>query len=119
MSGPAPAVKPEHWAVDAGDDDVARLDVPADASRERRFVVSFSFVVGHLHRGEAWHEMRVLVNGAQEWLRREPTHDGERDSLDTSFRRSVPIGEALRLNASTRVAGARRVSLRISAEEEA
>jgi hypothetical protein len=105
--------------MDAGDDDVAHLDVPADAYRERRFVVSCSFVVAHLHRGDAWHEMRVLVNGVQEWQRREPTHDGARDSLDMSFRRRVPVGEPLRLNASTRVAGARRVSLRISAEEEA
>lgn len=41
---------PEHWSVDAGGADVAGLDM-------------------HLQRGEAWHELRVLVNGVQEWCR--------------------------------------------------
>jgi hypothetical protein len=114
-----PSPRPELWEEDAGEADVAQLEVPADAERERRFVLSCSFTVSHAQRGEAWHELRVLVNGLQEWSRREPTHTGEHDSLDVSFRRTVPVGEALRLNATTRVAGARRLGLKLSAEEEA
>jgi len=113
-----PASQPERWSVDAGSDDVARLDIPGHLERERRFEVSCSFTVSRVGGGDAWHELRLLVNGVQEWSRRLPTHEGEHDSLDFRFQRSVPVGEPLRLTATTAVKGVRRISLRLSAEEE-
>jgi len=112
-----PAAQPERWSVDAGSADVARLDIPGHAERERRFEVSCSFLVAYAG-GEAWHELRLLVNGVHEWSRRVPTHEGAHDSLDFRLRRSVPVGEPLRLTATTAVKGARRIGLRLSAEEE-
>jgi hypothetical protein len=113
-----PASQPERWQVDAGAADVARLDIPGHAERERRFEVSCSFFVAHAGGGEAWHELRLLVNGVHEWSRRVPTHEGRQDSLDFRFQRVVPVGEPLRLTATTAVKGARRISLQLSAEEE-
>jgi len=107
----------EHWAEDAGDGDVAQLDIPPHASRERRFEIFCSFSVAHRSGGEAFHGMRVLVNGAQEWARRVETHAGA-DSLDVRLRRTVPVGEPLRLTARTEVQGAQRVRLAITADED-
>jgi hypothetical protein len=58
------------------------------------------------------------VNGAQEWQRREDTQPGGRDSLDYRFRRRLPAGEPLRLVVSTDLHAARRVGLRITADED-
>ena len=107
----------EHWAGDAGDADVAQLDIPPHASRERRFEIFCSFSVAHRSGGEASHGLRVLINGAQEWARRVGTHPGT-DSLDVRLRRTVPVGEPLRLTARTEVHGARRLRLTLTADEE-
>ena len=117
---PAPdTLKPERWIADAGEASVAQLDIPPDALRERRFEVFCSLSVARAGPGdEAWHEMHVLVNGLHEWLRREATHADGRDSLDYSFRRSVPPGQALRVSATTELHRARQLGLRITAEEE-
>ena len=40
------------------------------------------------------------------------------DSLDVRLRKTVPVGEPLRLTARTEVQGVRRVSLKITADEE-
>lgn len=109
---------PEHWEADAGDGDVAQLIIPDDPQRDRRFEIFCSFSVDSGGRDGAWHAMRVLVNGAQEWQRREDTQAGGRDSLDYRFRRNLPAGEPLRLVASTEVQGARRLGLRITADED-
>lgn len=109
---------PEHWAEDAGDGDAAHLDIPPHATRERRFEVFCSFEVANpLGSDDAAHGLRVLVNGAQEWTRRVATHAGS-DSLDVRLRKTVPVGEPLRLTARTEVQGVRRVSLKITADEE-
>ena len=114
----AAAELPEHWAEDAGDGDAAQLDIPPHATRERRFEVFCSFEVANpLGGDEAAHGLRVLVNGAQEWARRVATHAGS-DSLDVRLRRTVPVGEPLRLTARTEVQGVRRVRLKITADEE-
>jgi hypothetical protein len=112
--------RPERWAVDAGARDVAQLTVPPDAKRDRVFEL---FCCLHVRtapgRDDAWHSLRLLVNGAQEWSRRVPTDAGGRDSLDYRFRRVVPSGEALRVVATTELHGAVCVKLAITAEEDA
>jgi hypothetical protein len=110
---------PERWSVDAGGAEVAHLDIPAHATRQRTFEIDCRFVVMHRGAGPAWHAMRVLVDGAQEWSRRVPTHDGDHDSLDLRFRRTVPVGRPLRVTATGEAGGATRLALAISAEEDA
>jgi hypothetical protein len=112
---PAP---PEHWEADAAEGDVAQLHIPDDPLRERRFEIFCSFSVDGGGREGAWHALRVLVNGAQQWQRREDTQPGGRDSLDYRFRYVLPAGEPLRVVASTRVQLARRLRLLITADED-
>jgi hypothetical protein len=111
---------PEHWTVDAGESDVAQLDIPPDARRDRRFEISCHFTVS-LSRDAtpdaAWHALTLRVNGVQAWSRRIDTSPGG-DSLDYRFRRTVEAGERLRLVATTQVHRALRRGLVISAEEE-
>ena len=110
---------PERWSASAGARDVARLDIPADAQRERTFEIFCRLVVSNkAGRTDATHAMRVLVDGALEWSRSMPTHADGEDSLDLRLRRSVPVGRPLRLTATCELRGAQRVSLSISAEEE-
>ncbi len=94
------------------------MSIPPDAERDRSFEVFCSLSVVRSDGDDAWHEMRVLVNGTQEWLRREATHEGCRDSLDYRFRRHVSLGEPLRVTASSEVHRARRVELSITADED-
>lgn len=110
--------RPEHWELDAGDHDVAQLDIPPDPLRDRRFEVSCSFLVTlpEAH-DDAWHAMTLRVDGVQAWSRRIATSPGG-DSLDYRFRRTVEAGERLRLVATTEVKRAQRRRLVISAEEE-
>ena len=108
----------ERWSVEARDGEVAHLDIPADAGRERNFEIFCSFAVMHRDAGDAWHGLRVLVDGAHEWARRVPTDTGARDTLDLRFRRAVPPGRALRVSAIGEVEGAAPLSLSISAEED-
>ncbi|MEO7337670.1 MAG: hypothetical protein ABIV63_13915 [Caldimonas sp.] len=116
--GRDPAPARERWSVRNERSDVARLDIPAHASRERHFEVFCSLLVGHPGSGEAHHALRVLVDGAQEWSRRVATDAGGRDTLDVRFRRSVPEGRALRLTAIASLERAIPLALSISAEEE-
>ena len=115
-TGPG-AARGEHWSV-AALGDAARLDIPADARRERRFEIYCCFTVVHPGTGEAWHALRVLVDGRQEWARRIPTDPGGRDTLELRLHRSVPAGRALRLAALGSTERARPVRLSIDAEEE-
>lgn len=109
---------PERWRVDAGDRAIARLDVPPHASRERVFEIDVRFVVRAGAGRSPQHGLRVLVNGAQEWARRVPTaRDGE-DSLEWRQRRSVPVGQPLRIQALGDVQQALRLRLVVSAVEE-
>jgi hypothetical protein len=115
---PTPSTHPEHWSASAGTRDVARLDIPPDAHRDRTFEVFVSLAVhNRAERPGATHALRVLVNGALEWQRTVPTHPGPGDTLDLRLKRVVPLGQALRLTATSEVAGAVRISLKISADE--
>jgi hypothetical protein len=115
---PGAPARRERWSASAPRGDVARLDIPADASRARRFEIFCSLAVAHPGAGEAWHALRVLVDGAQEWSRRIATDPGGRDTLDLRFRREVPVGRALRLTAIAEVGRAVPLALSVSAEEE-
>ena len=109
----------ERWTADSGTRDAAKLDIPADAQRERRFEIFCHLVVANkAHRADATHGLRVLVDGALEWARGVPTQLDDQDSLDLRLYRSVPVGRPLRVTATCELRGAQRVSLRISAEEE-
>jgi len=115
---PAPSTRPEHWSASAGTRDVARLDIPPDAQRDRTFEVFVTLAVqNRAERPGATHALRVLVNGALEWQRTVPTHPGPGDTLDLRLTRVVPLGQPLRLTATSEVVGAQRVSLKISADE--
>jgi hypothetical protein len=111
----------EHWEVDAGDADIATLDIPPGIGRARRFRIDVRFVVrGPAGSAAAWHAMTVEANGQREWQRRIATHgDGETDSLDYAFSAEVPPGSALRVRALTQVhAAVLRRRLRIEATEQ-
>ncbi|WP_157266826.1 hypothetical protein [Azohydromonas aeria] len=108
----------ERWSLDAGGADVARLDIPADAQRERVFELDCRFVVRRRAGvDDAWHELRISVDGALRWSRRVDSAEGS-DSLDYRFNLRVPPGQPLRLLATTAVQGVQRVSLAWEALEE-
>ena len=114
-------MRPEQWSADSGHRDVARLDIPADALRDRTFEIFFRLVVANKPaRADATHALRVLVDGAFEWSRKESTHVDGNDSLDLRLRRTVIAGRPLRLVASCELrGGSTRSSLTIVADEEA
>lgn len=112
---------PEHWLVDAGDADIATLDIPPAIARVRRFLVDVRFVVRCPagDAGEAWHALTVEFDGRREWSRQIPTHNpGQTDSLDWQRDVEIPAGEGLRVRATTRTRGALRQQLRIEAQEQ-
>ena len=112
-------MKPEHWSAESGHRDVVKLDIPADALRERRFEIFVRLVVANPGgRTDATHALRVLVDGALEWSRSAATQADGSDSLDLRLRRSVPPGRPLRVSASCELRGAQRVRLSIDADEE-
>jgi hypothetical protein len=112
---------PERWSVAAGDAAQARLRIPADAQRERRFEIAVAMTVRLPADGNparAWHQLTVHADGRQQWQRRAPTHNpGEFDGLDVRFRQTVPVGRELVITAAVATEGARRRSLDIEAEE--
>jgi hypothetical protein len=117
----APMIRtaPERWSVDAGDADVAVLDVPPALGRMRRFEVDVRTVVRcPKPTGNAWHALAVEIDGRQHWSRRIATSNpGQTDSLDYHCRVEVPEGAGLRVRALARVHGSRRERLSIEVEE--
>jgi hypothetical protein len=113
------ASAPEQWRLDAGDADVAVLNIPPVSGRMRRFEVDVSFVVRAPDDvGAAWHELAVELDGRKQWSRRIGTSNpGEQDGLDYHVRVSVAAGAALRVRALTKVRGAVRQRLLIEAVE--
>ena len=111
--------RPERWALDAGDAALATLHIPADAARERTFEIGCAMTVRlPADSREAWHRMGVQANGSQQWSRQIATSNpGSFDGLDYRFRRTVPVGESLRITVTVECRGARRRSLVIEADE--
>ncbi|AKJ29353.1 hypothetical protein [Caldimonas brevitalea] len=119
MSAPLPPRRAERWVAEAGTADVATLDIPADAHHDRIFEISCRYVVAHRGGADAWHSLRIDVDGRQEWSRRLATENpGSTDSLDYRFRRLVPAGQPLRVTAKTGAHGVSRLELLIEADEE-
>lgn len=109
--------RPERWRLDAGDGAVAALLVPPHATRERRFEISCSMSVRRSDAvAPAWHQLRIVADGLQQWHRRVDTHPGL-DGLDYRFERTVPPGLALRIGAEVSCSGATRRSLLIEVDE--
>ena len=114
-----PPATPERWLLDAGDAAEAVLLIPPDARRERRFEIACALTVrcGN-DLDNAWHELVVLANGAQQWRRRIASNNaGSVDGLDYRFSRTLAPGEALRLVLRCAVRGVRRQRLLIEADE--
>lgn len=114
-----PSPSPERWHLDAGDNALATLRIPADAQRERRFEIACAMTVRVPDDAHgAWHEMSVVANGAQQWKRRIASQNaGSTDGLDYRFARSVPVGQALVLKVAVACRGAQRRSLVVEADE--
>lgn len=111
----------EHWRVDAGDADVALLDIPPALARDRAFHIELQFVVRTPEApADAWLALTVELDGARAWQRRVPAVcAGQTDTLDFHCRRVVPEGRPLRVRALTQVGGgARRHALRLEATEQ-
>lgn len=114
------ATRSERWSTDAGDADIATLDVPPALARERRFLVDVRFVVACPEpKADAWHALTVELDGRRDWSRQIPTSNpGQTDSLDYQREVELPAGVALRIRALTRVGRSVRRQLRIDAEEQ-
>lgn len=110
---------PERWSVRAGDAALARLDIPADSKRERRFEIAVAMSVRALDGSSApWHELRVYADGKLQWQRRIATvQPAPFDGLDYRFQCTVAVARSLRLSAIAECGGARRLQLQIEAEE--
>jgi len=115
----APEPHAERWLVEEDEREVALLDIPPHAERERRFEVSCTLEVKpRAGQADAWHALRVLVDGALQWQRQVPTHPEGADTLDVRFVKRVPVGQPLRLLAVGEVQGAIRQRITLQAEEE-
>lgn len=112
--------RPERWQLDAADAALATLLIPPHARRERVFEISCSMSVRVPQDAgdQAWHQLTVQANGARQWQRRVTSRNpGQEDGLDFRFRRTVPVGEALKLVVAVEVRGVRRQRLQLEAEE--
>ncbi len=114
-----PTQQPETWQTDAGPDPVAVLSIPGLLSRARVFDIDVTLWVDvPTDAGGAWHELRVELDGQQQWSRRIPSHNpGETDSLEYHQRVRLETGPALRVRAVAKVKGSRVRQLLIEARE--
>ncbi len=119
MQDPLLNQTPEHWSADSGHRDVVKLDIPADAARERHFEIYVRLVATNkAARRGASHMLKVWVDGALEWSRSAPIPVDSTDTLELRLRRVVPVGRPLRLSASCELRGAQRGALTITADED-
>jgi hypothetical protein len=111
--------RPERWLASGGDSTSLKLDIPAALQRERTFEIACLMRVKAIDGAQApWHGLRVLANGELQWSRRIATeHPAPFDGLEYRFRRSVPPGRVLRLQADSECGETRRLALTIEAEE--
>jgi hypothetical protein len=121
MSQMAAASRPEHWRADSAGDSMVVLDIPASLSRHRDFDIDVTLVVNVPEDAtQAWHELRLEVDGRQQWSRRIASScPGQTDGLDYHCRIHLPAERALRVRALAFRRGASVSSLFIEAKEEA
>ncbi len=111
--------RPERWTLSAADAATATLTIPPDALRDRQFEIACAITVAVPEdASQAWHQMTVQANGAQQWRRRlDSQNPGSWDGLDYRFRRVVAVGQSLRITVAVACAGALRRTLTIEADE--
>jgi hypothetical protein len=109
----------ERWNTDAGDADIATLNIPP-ALRARRFHVDVQFVVRcPADASDPWHAMTVEFDGRRVWSRQIGTSNpSQTDTLEYHRQVEVPAGAGLRIRAATRVHAALRQRLHIEAAED-
>lgn len=112
--------QPETWRCDAGGHTVAVLDIPGSLDRSRTFDLDVTLLVRTpLDHPEPWHELKVEIDGRQQWQRRIPSHSpGQTDGLDYHCRVPLESGRALRVRALAAVGGSRVERLLIEARED-
>jgi hypothetical protein len=117
---PDPTAQPETWQTDAGSDPVAVLTIPGLLSRARVFDIDVTLWVDVPPDATgAWHELRVELDGQQQWCRRIPSHNpGETDGLEYHQRVRLETEQALRVRAVAKVKGSRVRRLLLEAQEE-
>jgi hypothetical protein len=115
-----PTHQPETWQTDAGSEPVAVLIIPGLLSRARVFDIDVTLWVDvPTDSASAWHELRVELDGQQQWSRRIPSHNpGETDSLEYHQRVSLEAEQTLRVRAVAKVKGSRIRRLLVEARED-
>ncbi|MDP2220951.1 MAG: hypothetical protein Q8K34_12215 [Hydrogenophaga sp.] len=110
----------ELWRCDAGSTTVAVLDIPGALDRHRTFDIDVTLVVRvPAESAPAWHELRVELDGQQQWQRRTASHSpGQTDGLDYHCRMRLETGRSLRIRATAAVDGSRVQQLCIEARED-
>jgi hypothetical protein len=114
----SPALRAERWRADGGDAPSLRLHIPAVLHHERTYEIACLMrVQAHADARAPWHALRVLADGELQWSRRIGTdHPAPFDGLEYRFRRTVPAGRALDVQAYADCGQARRLALTIEAE---
>jgi len=109
----------ELWRCDAGSATVAVLDIPGALDRRRTFDIDVTLVVRvPAEAVQPWHELRVELDGQQQWQRRLGSHSpGHTDGLDYHCRIQLETGRSLRVRAAAAVGGCRVQQLCIEAQE--
>lgn len=110
---------PELWRCDAGSATVAVLNIPGALDRRRSFDIDVTLVVRvPADAAQPWHELRVELDGQQQWQRRIGSHSpGHTDGLDYHCRIQLETGRSLRVRAVAAVGGCRVQQLCIEAQE--
>ena len=110
----------ELWHCDVGSANVAVVDIPGALDRRRTFDIDVTLVVRvPAEAAEPWHELRVELDGKQQWLRRIASHSpGHTDGLDYHCRVQLETGRSLRIRAAAGVKGSSVQQLCIEARED-
>jgi len=109
----------ELWRCDAGSATVAVVDIPGALDRRRTFDIDVTLVVRvPAEAEEPWHELRVELDGQQQWQRRIASHSpGHTDGLDYHCRIQLETGRSLRIRAAAAAGGSSVQQLLIEARE--
>lgn len=120
MSRPDQPPRAELWRCDVGSATVAVVDIPGALDRRRTFDIDVTLVVRvPAEASEPWHELRVELDGKQQWQRRIASNNpGQTDGLDYHCRVQLETGRSLRIRAAAGVKGCSVQQLCIEARED-